>query len=311
MARSAPHTSLHMKKANIAKAFVAAALAVASQGSAQEPVTVPGTVAKVTLSLTLTAEVEGTVAKDENGKPLKKGTEGAGPAFENTYDVTKKGVKTAEVYEYATKFATAKYSNKELLLDLVELDVIEDVKGWSLVQVVSTYLDEVVTDDEETVAGVEIERGDSGFFLVKKGADPIDVSDYFYAGFGEGGGVQAYTEETVTPFAEDAPDYPFSYSASGKYKGTGMVRIDLDTEEEEHEAWAYGVFTGSFKTGTIGKDKAPIFLSGASKVSNVFGYYYEEEEDLEAVVEGSVSFANGTPTLDVSDYFTSVVVTAQ
>lgn len=289
-----------MKKTHVFSAILFAALPFASQGFAEvEPTPLPGTVAKVAFNLTISTDVAGTVAKDQFGKPLKKTDEGFGPAFENTYSVMKKEVKLAEVNEYVSKIATRKYSIKEFLTDLVDLGVIEDIKGYSLVQVVQTYTE-----------GSAIYPGTSGFFLIKKGADSVDVSDYFDLDYC--GKVFAENVVTETPFAEGEPTTPVKYSYTAKFKGKGYIEIDLDDEEVEDEEIyeeysAQGSFAGSEKTGTVGKDKTPVFIPGAGKLTGAVGEYSYESEDEEiyfdALVEGSASISAGAPSADVSSYF--------
>lgn len=297
-----------MKTSIIAKVLVAAVLAVASQSTAKNVVLFPGAVARVTLSLTLTSEVEGTVAKDANGKPLPKSHADAGPAFHNTYDVKKKEVKVAEIREYASKFATRKYSNKEFLTDLQEAGFIEDIKGWSLVRVTDT-------DIEDEDDSYEVEEGISGLFIIKKGETPRNVGNFIEMGWNSSS--LAGTAKSETAYDQGLPVHPPVFTMSTLFKGWGGMEFDFNRGGNKNlfakEGEAHGVASGGMKAGSIGKNKAPVFIPGATKLTGLVGNYRHfvaaeaetetEEINIEAIIEGSVFISAGVPAEDVSRDF--------
>lgn len=326
-------STLHMKKTNVIRAILLAALPIASQGFGA--VITPGTVAKVTIGLTLSTQAEGTVAKDPlTGKPIKRGQPGAGPAFSNLY-VTKKGeMTTSEVDEYVSTISTRKYSNKELLLDLVSFGVITEVTGWSLVLVQPSYT-EVVTDDQTPEPTVEvpepapvivtlenrIQPGQPKMFLINKDTTktPIPLEDFL--SFGVQYAVSADKDVFVIQYEDGEPVYPGTTTFTGKFKGVAEVDLDLNKEiivagEEEEdpdvvfdvdqEIGLEGLWTGSEKIGTFGKEKIPAYLLGANKISNIRGSYSFANEQTGAesysFVEGSISIAAGKGEADVSGF---------
>lgn len=81
------------------------------------------------------------------------------------------------VYTSKSKFGTGKLSNKEFLQSLVYDEVISDIKGWSL--------NFITTTDGSSL----------GLYIIKKGATPINVSDY--AGFSSDEIVEQYNNKRV------------------------------------------------------------------------------------------------------------------
>ncbi|MCW0219949.1 MAG: hypothetical protein OJI67_16610, partial [Prosthecobacter sp.] len=296
-----------MKKPQYLWAIALAALPIATQGFSQEVTSIPGSVSTVNLALTLSKTVAGTVAKDANGKPIKKGTEGAGAASSNEWTITDKKGDETTTYEEVTKILTTKYSTKEFLADLVELEIIPDAKGWTIQKMQETISDE---------GGLDI--GTVKFFLAKKGETPISIDSIIaLSGSAKISGINLKTVTKVTPgtpeipevpavpATEDTPEIPavpavpaveevlisesISYSEALKFAGSLVLNVG------EYTISTSGIYTGSQKLGKT-KAKEDVILSGAGKISSLSGISNSSE-----IVEGSASFANGAAA-DVSAY---------
>ncbi|MEN3943728.1 hypothetical protein WJU23_20680 [Prosthecobacter sp. SYSU 5D2] len=337
-----------MKKSHTLRALMLLSLPIASQAFGQAPPPPPGTVSKVAFSLTITDEAPGTVAKDpETGKPLKKGTEGAGPAFSNEYDSFKGKKKVAFVDEYIAKSAKRKYSIKEFLTDLKKIGVITDIKGWSLVKVTETGYSEQTKSVDETPepteevpnpevvitdypAGTYTYEDDDGFFLVNKSVtNPIDVSDYINAYTWYEYGVYL-TDEYVesTPYSSEGTitgtewamtTYMYNYT----WRSDAYFRITLDQEipaEGEDPSYTIeesirmygGLGTGGSKSGLLKDKETGVYLPLAEKATGLSGRYrYEdnsdEDSDIYAFVEGGFSISAGAVQADVLKFFPAEV----
>ncbi|MEN3943001.1 hypothetical protein WJU23_17010 [Prosthecobacter sp. SYSU 5D2] len=291
-----------MKNTLLVSSLLTAALLSPVSQSLGVPASLPGTLSKVSFNITVTKVVEGTVAKDVNGKPLKKGTEGAGPAFTNEYELSKGGAKVADVAEFESKTVTRKYTIKNFLDDMVALEVIDSIKGWSLVRACGTALEPVMSvpveeEEQEVFLGNKVVGEDLGFYLVKKGGETVNVTPYFV--FMSMALLKDTTsEKMVTPVAEGDEAAPFVYSYASKFKRIGLLMISAtqsdvlgglfggllggglvgvtpaDVEYQDIDVDAYlgvGVATGTEKVGTFGPEKEPIFLPGATKVDVSLG----------------------------------------
>ena len=293
-----------MKKPLLVSSLLIAALSLATPGMAVAD-GLPGTLSKVSFNLTVSQVVEGTVAKDATGKPLKKGTAGAGPAFINEYEVSKGGTKVAEVAEFESKTVVKKYTTKNFLDDLVELQVIESVKGWSLVRACGTVLVPVLSEGdpdavppvEPALLGNKVTGQDLGYYLVNKEGEAKNVTPYFL--FASLALLKDTTSEKMEAPVTDGVPGLFNYSYAAKFKRVGLLMISTtnsqflsgllggllggglgggfipaEVEYQDIDVNAYvgvGVATGSEKVGTFGADDLPIFLPGATKVDVSLG----------------------------------------
>lgn len=305
-----------MKTAYLLKAILLCSLPIASQGYGQEPIIPIGTISKVTIGLTISSTGPGTAAKDpETGKPLKKGTEGAGLVSSNEWTITKNDEIQQEGSEYVTKIIVKKYSNKEFLLDLVDYGVIPDITGWSVVKA-----QESITPEDPN-SGATPQPGFEQIFLVNKNSDldPINVSEHLSYGYS----TTAYegNSSTVLNFKDGEPVFPFKKSFASKFKGQGGATIEFARQEvvegdpetlEDDETFNYsdnfylnGAYTGGQKLSFLGAAKTPVLVPAAGKLV-LFGQFNsnDESEDIQefGFVEGSISFSAGKVTDDLSAF---------
>lgn len=323
-----------MKKSLLVKSLLIAALPLATQTMGAESL-LPGTVSNVSFNLTVSQIVEGTVAKDENGKALKSGDEGAGPTFVNIYNENRRGVAVAQVEEFESKTVIKKYTIRDFLNDMVTAEVIDNVRGWSLVRACGTRLvpvqGEVPPADVPVVLGNEVVGQEMGYYLLKKNEEPVNVTNFFVFM-----AIPLLKDTTsmkkVTPLTEGDPSAPFSFSYAAKFKRIGILAISAtetpflsgllggilgggfisppEPAYEDIDVDAYigvGVATGSEKVGTFGNTNTPIFLPGATKVDvslganiDIFVSAEEQEsgegDELETILEG-ISLIEGSVSL--------------
>jgi len=160
---------------------------------------------------------------------------------------------------YVQKFVTAKISNKEILLVLVEDGVIADIKGWSIV---------LTTNDNAEITGT---------WITKKKNTPINISNYFDAA-SRGGSISSYKGKyTAKKNADSGNETTMDIAYLAMYTEPGELPVldvrgiltadtsysfdyDLDTGEDFIEKATFtdlsgvamdgeGFVTGSIKAG--------------------------------------------------------------
>lgn len=268
-----------------------AALALFTTTSALRAQT-PGSISNFMAGLTLSHSTPGTVAKDpDTGKPYPKGHEDAGPAFENFWTISK-ATSTEDHHEIVSKIKTRKYSNREILLDLVREGILEEIgnppfiAGWSLV---------VVTDEQDEEATLYA-RHTNGTI--------VELTDYIEL---------PYSEEDLS-----ADDIKFKYVYKSVEKRDDIVETETVTDVYKYKQFVTflwldslfgnGTLLGGGKLGSIvmkdedGSFKYPLYIPGASKVNGVSGEFLmldENDEDIFGVVEGTLSSTAGKPVADL------------
>lgn len=264
-------TRLHMKKTTLVRALVLASLAIAAKGYSQAPAptVIPGSVSKVTFALTLSSST-----------PSLKGETGPVDLIVSAPKTTPKGevVTTTQ----GTKIVAAKYSNKEILTDLLKVTKnIVDIKGW--------YIEKIQVT---SIVDGEPDPGSVLFFLSNKNeVNSINVTNRIQ--LGSDGKITGINRKDVktTPSGEGAtPTTVTTYSENLKFVGGFEIDATADAENSpEKIIEASAVYAGSQKLGALkNADKTQVILSGAGKITGVAG-----EDSSGAIVEGSVSFGAG------------------
>lgn len=261
-----------MKKANCLKAIVLASMPMISAAYAQgEPnPTATGSISPVTLALTLTTEGPALQKKGTDGKPVKGEV-----TAEQTYTVN--GTTT---YEQGSKAVAVKYGNKELLLDLQELEILPegDLKGWTIQKVQATLPN-----------GNLLKLGPVKFYAVK-GTDVrplVDAISLDLAARVDTGSVKVVTKgDKVTS------------SHSGNLKQARSLTLNVG---EDESYYLTGIYTGTQKLGAT-KLKAQVILSGAGKMA-LSGF-----ADEETIVEGSLTLGAGVASENVVATYPNVLV---
>lgn len=279
-ARFPPRTSrttLHMKKTYILAALLLSSISAYSQTP------VDGTISTFNIALTISTEGPGTVVKDsETGKPVKdEETNKPIPAYNTSYVITKgtgDKAKSTQTVESASKIFASKYSTKELLEDLVEIEVIPEVKNWSIKKVQAT-----------TEGGNNISP--ASFFAVNKEGDIVPLDGII--GLGSSLKLSGLNLKTVTTdFDTEDSATKTTYTEALKFVGGFYIALDEDAGFD-----LTGVLTTSQKLGfTKGAEKRQVIVSGAGKFSSLTGTLFEE-----SIVEGSASLSAGA-IADVSAF---------
>lgn len=264
---------------------------------------IPGAVSTVTIKLTLSTTVEGTVKKSETtGKPLTGAA--AGPDYDNQWTVLKNLKVVERGEEVVTKIVMSKYSNKEMLLDLKDAGVITDIKGWSISKVQATLAAPVVT----AIGGiVKVQNGPVRFYLTHKTLAPVPIDDYIGLEGVEADDSSALALNSKRLIKYNATEAPISdvTTHTMSYKGVGNMYLDLTHEVAvgennyliEKELSLIGPTTGGEKLGFYGPQKLQVLVPAAGKLGPVFGFAHfsdeRAEEGTNAMVEGSVAFGAG------------------
>lgn len=280
-----------------------------------------GSISGFMSALTLTHSRPGTVLKDpETGKVLPKfDSEGeplGGPAYSNEWTVTRmrgEDIASEESHvEYISKMATLRYSNREILLDLLDLGVIEaqsstgsPIAGWSLI-VVS---DE--NDDENLVYARHTNK------------TTVNVSEHVMW--------PSSTDES----SEEEGGYYGASDSNYKYVMKTVYRTEDEiTTETESRIYKYkskvsfnwmeklfgnGVVSGGGKLTFLTQrtdgetEKFPVYVPAAGKVAAISGGFVLDDvfdpvegEPIQGVVEGTISMGAGKAYLDLDAFLNPI-----
>lgn len=170
----------------------------------------------LTLTLTKSTEIYVLDLKDDLGKVIT-------PKVKTSYNEFTDS--RGDVFEYRTQIAKAKYGNAELLKDMVSLEVIPEVTGWSIVYLYdNTWLSysnaaEEMIEPPSGVYGVYLKKKQGTGFILK------DISDYVsfypYGGSMDAGAdyVDAYNYLESNNYETNV----FSYKETSSTFGVGEI----------------------------------------------------------------------------------------
>ena len=246
----------------------------------------------VTFALTETYSAPALQEKDADGKLLKDENNKTIPTYLNEYSVdtmqSQLVLKTVNTEEYASKMQTAKISNKEILEDLMEDGVIDSIAGYSI-----SYID-TVSDDQ---------LDDDGFYLVKKGAEPISINEYLSVNFSEDSEDYRPLAESLNYIEVETEDFvkgTTTFVVKGSEKFKEAVSISYKSSTFTALITGIGSFGSSVKTFGKGADAYSADIPSGGKISSASGglrYSREEGEEYvdDSVLEGSISYGAGVP----------------
>lgn len=258
-----------------------------------------GATSTATLALTLTTAGPGTVAKDMYGKVLPKSNPASGPSYANNWVVVKNNKPVEQVAEVVSKQVLTKYSNKELLLDLVAFGVIDDIKGWSVIKVQVT----------KTNSGgmFPASAGPMHLYITHKIKAPICLTPYIklYAEINETS--VTYNYKSVMKLGDQGAPVSRTDTYASGYKTTGYCHLRFtktvsgDEGQEEHSKRfrISALYSGSEKLVLFGANKIPVIVPAAAKMGSAIGTHaysviYEDDDDFTGgYIEGSISFGAG------------------
>jgi hypothetical protein len=243
-----------------------------------------GTVSTMTIALSLSFTIPGTVLKDETGKVLTAAN-GGGPAFQNNYAVITNNaanieIKRVETAEAVTKVITFKYGNVELLKELAAADILPHkgtapfIAGWSIV-VVTDASEEKTVYARHTDMTMVLLNG-IGFGLVNEGV----LAEAFTGNFKD---VVTTVTNPTTSLQTITRTLIDTFSTKGA--GSGAVG-DLSFSGLYTEIGGKSVI----KLETISGEKisTDVYLTGALKLDKIAGAGTSSEGPT-GVVEGSMS----------------------
>lgn len=237
----------------------------------------------VTFTLTETYTAPGLLEKDGEGKLVKDENNKTIPDYWNEYTVeTYKGedlVKSVSTEEWAAKMGTAKISNKEILEELKSDGVIQSITGYAI-----SYID------------IDDGASDGGFYLTKKGAEPISIDQYLDIGrYNSSYAVGGTWKRVLT---DDYVKETYTESETGSEKSKESITINFTVPRFSAQIAGIGSFGSAVKTFGKGEDAYTQTIPAAGKISSVSGgLTYAEELDVEdvSVLEGNISLAAGVP----------------
>jgi hypothetical protein len=268
---------------------------------------IPGSVAPVTLTLTVASELPGTFQRDENGKIIGSGIFRR-PVFSNNWNGWE---------EHVALLGLRRYSNKEFLNDLVQEQVIQDpITGWSLVRVMVSSYD----FDNDTNYRYDGDQFDAytfapglnlpsiNFYVVKAGETPVRVNNYL-----------SITNSTIvrgTKYLIDWDQENFSFRpVTPKFRNRVNGQINLRLLGAPSQIFLGGNGNASF-TGIsdhLGpRHRSLVFLGNfiniwvnyPMKISNINGTgpnYSGGQGATPSIVSGSIQIGQGV-IRDVSTY---------
>jgi len=217
----------------------------------------PGSIAPVTLVLTVTGVAPALPDADKDGFPDWE---------KETASTTSSSTKGT--YEFKSKYVTTKLTNAAFLAAMVERGVVADV-NYSLV---------VAFDDE---------GAPFGFYLIRKGEStiittPIDVTNHLYFGSMSDTFLTAMSLKE-TQLWNGEIWLPLSFSNSVSLKGPVQLGVAPLLE-------AFGMYSATLRYDA-GKG---VYLTTGAKITSIAGGYLDAEENEQPItVEGSINFAAG------------------
>lgn len=270
-------------------------LAAASLAHAQAPGSGSNFVAALTISLT----APGTMAKDpDTGKTYPASHGSAGPSYSNEWTIDKEKpdgtpISSEAHTEQSSKIITQKYSNREILLDLMNAGVIPKLgrephlAGWSLV---------MISDQFEENSDLYARHKDGLNVLLKEhvplpepesGASAQDTKykKVEKTVFKDDGDIETVTESDVYKYKK-----PVVFSWLNKMFGRGMLS-------------GGSKLTFLIQRDEMGTTKVPLYLPAASRIPTLVGEYFltsEDEAPQIGVLEGSISTQPGKAIPDIT-----------
>jgi hypothetical protein len=208
----------------------------------------------LTLTLTKSTEIYVLDLKDDSGKVYTPKEKTSSNEFTDS---------RGDVYEYRTQIAKAKYGNAELLKDMVSLEVIPEVTGWSIVYLYdNTWLSYSIAAEEM----MEPPNGVYGVYLKKKQGTGFvlkDISGYlnFYP---YGGDIDA------------GADYVDAYNY-------------LESNNYESNVFSYKETSSTFGVGELELPEFNVNLKGAGTVSITWdpaNQIYKEIPTIKGLIGG-------------------------
>ena len=251
----------------------------------------PGSEALVTLRTIEQYTVPGTILRDEAGFPVRPTV----PAFENEwvrYD--SQGNVIQENYEYQSKAASWRLSNREFLGFLVSEGVIPAIAGWSL---------RAIYNEEETLPY---------FYITKPGFAPIYVGNYFdLETYGEASTVRAKSQTRYNAAGNVISSRATDNSTTKSELLLTFSTRDLSSplEEEGSTMNLQGMWRHTLSLRPVNRTEY-VYIPGPGAINAISGTINDVVADgeggfdyYESIVEGSWGFSGARFIGDLSVLF--------
>ena len=242
----------------------------------------------VTLRLIEQYSVPGTIAKDSTGRPLSPRT----PAYENEWSRTNfLGDVIQTNYEYQSRIATTRLSNREFLGFLASEGLISSINGWSL---------KAIYNEEEAIPA---------FYITKPGTAPIYVGSFFdMETYGEAEAVNATSLER---FNSAGDSIAFSSRDESLTKSETFLTFSTQAApgaegSTMHVAgmWQHTLSLRPVRTGGTVEYR---YINGPGSIYAISGSIDDVVPDgsggfdnFQSIIEGSWLFSAGVPINDLS-----------
>ncbi len=196
-------------------------------------------------------------------------------ALTESYEDDNVSKETGNGYTDSQKIVKEKISNKEVLDFLEEQNVITDeIKGWSIV--VRTY-----------------EGEEQGFYLVKKGKDDINVSEYLY--FNDGSDeVESYTETYAENDTTGTTKGKYALSSWGEF---GLYYYDYEESQEILDLYVDGTYTFAVEyriISNIDDDENTTYVENVTSISIVDTVgEIQNSGEFSSLISGSAKVGSG------------------
>jgi hypothetical protein len=273
----------------------------------EESAALPGSGAEqiVTFTLTETYEVNSLKPRDEDGKIISGDLVDYNEWYTEKYNANEDLIEESDNSEYGVKQVTVKISNEAILKELLAQEIIlPPITGWAL---------KFVTSGEEPEPSI------GGFYAVKSGETPVNLSAYI--GIAEEG-ASAYNVsskwnyKTTYKYNSDGEETSSTSKETWSLSGKGMTNMGLRFGfSSMNFAYLDGILNDSWSVKSFGTGENQYwqFAPGAAKFDNASGPSYSEEEyeidgepyydESESVLKGAISFSAGKLFKDIYEQY--------
>jgi len=290
----------HISPQTIVAAYAVPALMAFSPAlSAEEALYGSGAEQIVTFAFTEYYEEPNLKPKDDDGKP-----QNGNLVYENEYSTVKYDraenlVEESDNFEYGSKQVAMKISNKEFLDELIDEEYIPGpIAGWAV-----TFV----------TPGEWPDSSEGGFYAVKNGHDPVNLSEIIYTdedGFA-GSESEKWSSKTNYKYTPNG-DYSETWQESWSFSGKWMTNVEIEFSFLDGYAHLDGIFNESWSLKSFGKGENQYwqFVPGAAKFDSGTGSRHyegqfedESEEEWEevSVLRGTISLSAGKLFPDIND----------
>ncbi len=207
-------------------------------------------------------EADGTFKKDENNKTYL--------TDENIFS-TERGTVITATEEQGTKLVTVKYSNKEILTELVEAKIIPMITGYSIAFITHPQ----VNGDSE----------DIGLYVVKKGLAPLKINNI---SFGFKSKSVENSSKRIINVSNSATDDADIITKTGSLSGREEMFINFSDNIIVNGTHS---FSETWRMYVDGAAKEWIWVPNAGKITGLVGGY--TQGGSEALMEGSFTYSSG------------------